>query len=92
MLEPDSEDRLLRIGLYEIESKLDLIDTKLAAIPDARRPDPRRTFGPSYHAVFVLFGIEFLAGRIDRPLAPSWGSAVRPSGQCIPLVSRGSLC
>ena len=27
-----------------------------------------------------------------RPLAPSWGSAVRPSGQCIPLVSRGSLC
>jgi len=23
----------LRIGLYEIESKLDLIDTKLAAIP-----------------------------------------------------------
>ena len=33
MLEPDSEDRLLRIGLYEIESKLDLIDTKLAAIP-----------------------------------------------------------
>ena len=33
MLEPDSEDRLLRIGLYETESKLDLTDTKLAAIP-----------------------------------------------------------
>jgi hypothetical protein len=59
-MEQDSEDRLLRIDLYEIENKLDSIDTKLAAIPTQGDLTRIALLALLTASVFVLFGIELL--------------------------------
>ncbi len=60
MLEEESEDRLLRVDLYQIENKLDLIETKLAAIPTQADLTRIALLALLTAAVFVLFGIEVL--------------------------------
>jgi hypothetical protein len=61
MSEEESEDRLLRVDLYEIENKLDSIDTKLAAIPTQGDLTRVALLALLTGAVFVLFGIEVLS-------------------------------
>jgi hypothetical protein len=61
MPEEESEDRLLRVDLYEIENKLDLIDTKLAAIPTQGDLTRVALLALLTIAVFVLLGIEVLS-------------------------------
>jgi hypothetical protein len=61
MPEEEAEDRLLRVDLYEIENKLDLIDTKLAAIPTQGDLTRVALLALLTGAVFVLFGIEVLS-------------------------------
>ena len=60
MLEEESEDRLLRVDLYQIENKLDSIETKLAAIPTQADLTRIALLALLTAAVFVLFGIEVL--------------------------------
>ena len=60
MSEEESEDRLLRVDLFEIENKLDSIDTKLAAIPTQGDLTRVALSALLTGAVFVLFGIEVL--------------------------------
>jgi hypothetical protein len=52
MPEEESEDRLLRVDLYDIENKLDLIDTKLAAIPTQGDLTRVALLAPSYRRRF----------------------------------------
>jgi hypothetical protein len=61
MPEDESEDRLLRVDLYEIENKLDSIDVKLAAIPTQADVMRVALLALLTGAVFVLFGIEVLS-------------------------------
>ena len=61
MPKEELEDRLLRVDLYEIENKLDLIDSKLAAIPTQSDLTRVAFLALLTAAVFVLFGIEVLA-------------------------------
>jgi hypothetical protein len=61
MPEEESEDRLLRVDLYEIENKLDLIDTKLSAIPTQGDLTRVALLALLTIAVFVLLGIEVLS-------------------------------
>ena len=60
MLEEESEDRLLRVDLYQIENKLNSIETKLAAIPTQADLTRIALLALLTAAVFVLFGIEVL--------------------------------
>jgi hypothetical protein len=53
----EPEDRLLRTDLYEIENKIDLIETKLAALPTQRDLTRVALFTLLSGAVLVLFGI-----------------------------------
>jgi hypothetical protein len=61
MRDKESEDRLLRVDLYEIENKLDSIDVKLAAIPTQADVMRVALLALLTGAVFVLFGIEVLS-------------------------------
>lgn len=61
MPKEELEDRLFRVDLYEIENKLDLIDSKLAAIPTRGDLTRVAVLALLTAAVFVLFGIEVLA-------------------------------
>ena len=61
MSEEESEDRLLRVDRYEIENKLDLIDTKLAAIPTQGDLTRVVLLALLTAAVCILFGIEVLS-------------------------------
>ena len=58
MRDKESEDRLLRVDLYEIENKLDSIDIKLAAIPAQRDLTRVALLALLPSAVLVLFGME----------------------------------
>jgi hypothetical protein len=53
----EPEDRLLRTDLYEIENKIDLIETKLSALPTQRDLTRVALFTLLSGAVLVLFGI-----------------------------------
>jgi hypothetical protein len=57
MPENESEDHLLRVDLYEIENKLDSIETKLAAIPTQGDLTRVAFLVLLTSAVLVLFGI-----------------------------------
>ena len=61
MPEEESEDRLLRVDLYEIENKLNLIDTKLAAIPTQGDLTRVVLLVLLTAAVCILVGIEVLS-------------------------------
>ena len=58
MRDKESEDRLLRVDLYEIENKLDSIDIKVAAIPTQRDLTRVALLALLTGAVLVLFGME----------------------------------
>jgi hypothetical protein len=61
MPEEESEDRLLRVDFYEIENKLDLIDTELAAIPTQGDLTRVLFLALLTATVLILFGIEVLS-------------------------------
>jgi hypothetical protein len=61
MPEDESEDYLLRLDIYEIENKLDLIDAKLASLPTKGDLTRVALLALLTAAVFVLFGIEVLS-------------------------------
>ena len=58
MLEERSEDRLLREDLYELENKLDSLESKLASLPTQRDLTLVALRSLLSGAVLVLFGIE----------------------------------